>query len=67
MQSLEWVFNHCPMLTSYFYNNSDNFKNAISMNAFTDVDNPKAQGRVPQSVAPKLATEKFSAAERRHI
>jgi hypothetical protein len=55
------------MLTSYFYNNSDNFKNAISMNAFTDVDNPKAQGRVPQSVAPRLATEKFSAAERRHI
>ena len=38
LQSLEWIYNHCPMLTSYFYNNSDNFKNAISMNAFTDVD-----------------------------
>jgi len=25
-------------LTSYFYNNSDNFKNAISMTAFTDED-----------------------------
>lgn len=38
LQSLEWIYNHCPMLTSYFYNNSDNFKNAISMNAFADVD-----------------------------
>lgn len=68
LQSLEWIYNHCPMLTSYFYNNSDNFKNAISMNAFTDVDSLKGKGRTQKSkYQPKLMMDAYSPEQRKHI
>lgn len=58
--SLEWIFNTCPMLTSYFYNNSDNFKNAISMNGFVDTITPAKPSKYQLLYQPKLIMESFS-------